>query len=84
MKSVVITGSTRGIGYGLANEFLKRGCQVTVNGRFPSNVDESIALLSQKHGTNRLTGQDMVVITPQLPKPAPLHSSPESPPSPNP
>ncbi|MCZ7669085.1 MAG: SDR family oxidoreductase [Chloroflexi bacterium] len=33
MKSIVITGSTRGIGYGLANEFLKRGCQVTVNGR---------------------------------------------------
>ncbi len=65
MKSVVITGSTRGIGYGLANEFLKRGCQVTVNGRSQSNVDESIALLSQKHDANRITKQINNIIQPK-------------------
>ena len=31
--TVVITGSTRGIGHGLALEFLKRGHQVIINGR---------------------------------------------------
>lgn len=33
MKSVVITGSTRGIGLYMAKEFLKSGCNVTVSGR---------------------------------------------------
>lgn len=33
MKTIVITGSTRGIGYAMAIEFLKVGCQVTLSGR---------------------------------------------------
>jgi len=33
MKNIVITGSTRGIGFCLAREFLKSGCNVTVSGR---------------------------------------------------
>ena len=33
MKNVVITGSTRGIGFAMAREFLKAGCQVTFSGR---------------------------------------------------
>jgi NAD(P)-dependent dehydrogenase (short-subunit alcohol dehydrogenase family) len=33
MKSVAITGSTRGIGYALADSFLERGCSVTISGR---------------------------------------------------
>lgn len=33
MKSIVITGSTRGIGLCMAKEFLKSGCSVTVSGR---------------------------------------------------
>jgi len=32
-KRVVITGSTKGIGLGLAVEFLKRDCSVVVSGR---------------------------------------------------
>ena len=32
-KTVVITGSTRGIGFGLARCFLERGCNVVLNGR---------------------------------------------------
>lgn len=33
MKYVVITGSTRGIGFAMAKEFLKAGCRVTLSGR---------------------------------------------------
>lgn len=57
MKSIVITGSTRGIGSGLADEFLKRGCSVTINGRSPGSVAGAVALLSQKYGDGRVTGQ---------------------------
>ncbi len=57
MKSIVITGSTRGIGYGLANEFLKRGCQVTVNGRSHASVAKAVESLSQSHDVKRIAGQ---------------------------
>ena len=33
MKNVVITGSTRGIGFAMAVEFLRAGCSVTLSGR---------------------------------------------------
>jgi short-subunit dehydrogenase len=33
MKNVVITGSTRGIGFSMATEFLRAGCNVTLSGR---------------------------------------------------
>ncbi len=42
MKHVVITGSTRGIGFGLAVEFLRAGCKVTINGRSQESVDQAI------------------------------------------
>jgi NAD(P)-dependent dehydrogenase (short-subunit alcohol dehydrogenase family) len=64
MKSIVITGSTRGIGYGLANEFLARGCGVMVNGRSPASVDRAIGSLSQVHGRERLAGQAGDVTSP--------------------
>ncbi len=65
MKSIVITGSTRGIGYGLADEFLKRGCQVIVNGRSQSSVDTAVASLVAKHGAERLAGQPGDVTQPE-------------------
>src|SRR5262245_47259239 len=55
-KCVVITGSTRGIGLGLADSFLALGCQVVVNGRSRSSVDQAIQKLSAKHGHDRLDG----------------------------
>lgn len=46
MKIVVITGSTRGIGLGLAKEFLRRDCAIVVSGRTPAAVDKAVAELS--------------------------------------
>jgi len=53
MKHVVITGSTRGIGYGLAVAFLNQGCSVTVSGRFEDSVDQVVNdLISQLPGAH--------------------------------
>ena len=57
MKVIVITGSTRGIGYGLADAFLARGCAVVVSGRAQAGVDQAVAELSGKHGADRILGQ---------------------------
>ena len=56
MKTVVITGSTRGIGYGLANALLDLGCAVTVSGRKQETVDASVAELSTRHPQERVLG----------------------------
>ena len=48
-KVIVITGSTKGIGYGLAEEFLKRGCSVVVSGRNQTALDNAVAALSAKY-----------------------------------
>lgn len=47
MQTVVITGSTRGIGMGLAREFLQRGHQVVVNGRTDTSTQKAVDALSQ-------------------------------------
>jgi NAD(P)-dependent dehydrogenase (short-subunit alcohol dehydrogenase family) len=44
-RSVVVTGSTRGIGFQLAREFLRRGCAVAVSGRGKPALDAALALL---------------------------------------
>ena len=49
IKTIVITGSTRGIGHGLAVEFLKRGHQVILNGRDEAQVRQTVEEL-KKHG----------------------------------
>ena len=56
MKSVVITGSTRGIGYGLAREFLKKGCSVTISGRKQADVDTAVEKLAQFALNSAITG----------------------------
>jgi len=48
-KVIVITGSTKGIGYGLAEEFLKRGQQVVVSGRNQERLDKAVSALAAKH-----------------------------------
>jgi len=56
MKTVVITGSTRGIGYGLADAFLGLGCSVVVSGRTQAAVDAAVARLRAKHEAKRVCG----------------------------
>jgi len=55
-KSVVITGSTRGIGLGLAQEFLKRGHQVTVCGRSAQSSEKAAQTLAVKYGAENILG----------------------------
>jgi len=54
MKVIVITGSTRGIGFGLADVFLGLGCAVCVSGRAPVGVELAVSRLASKHGADRL------------------------------
>ncbi len=44
-KVFVVTGSTRGIGHGIAQNLLKRGAQVVVSGRSQEAVDKVVAEL---------------------------------------
>jgi NAD(P)-dependent dehydrogenase (short-subunit alcohol dehydrogenase family) len=48
-KVIVITGSTKGIGYGLAEEFLKRGHNVVVSGRNQERLDKAVSALAAQH-----------------------------------
>lgn len=56
MKRIVITGSVRGIGQGLARAFLERGCQVAISGRSPAVVEEQVATLGGEFGKDRVCG----------------------------
>ena len=55
MQVVVITGSTRGIGLGLAGEMLTRGASVVVSGRGEESVAHAVEELAEAHG-ERVTG----------------------------
>jgi NAD(P)-dependent dehydrogenase (short-subunit alcohol dehydrogenase family) len=57
MKIIVITGSTRGIGFGLAREFLRRGCGVTVTSRDAGRVGEAAERLAGEFGVEAVFGQ---------------------------
>jgi NAD(P)-dependent dehydrogenase (short-subunit alcohol dehydrogenase family) len=57
MKTIVITGSTRGIGRGLATAFLDLGCRVVISGRRQSTVDEVVAELAARYGAEQVLGQ---------------------------
>ena len=57
MYTIVITGSTRGIGLGLAAEFLKRECHVVINGRSQNAVDLAIKDLAGRCPPDRVWGQ---------------------------
>jgi NAD(P)-dependent dehydrogenase (short-subunit alcohol dehydrogenase family) len=54
-KRVVVTGSTRGIGKGLAVEFLRSGCRVVVSSRKESAVEETVAELTV-YGSENISG----------------------------
>jgi NAD(P)-dependent dehydrogenase (short-subunit alcohol dehydrogenase family) len=56
MTSVVITGSTRGLGFCLAREFLSRGCAVMVSGRTAAAVEKALSSLKRDLPDARVHG----------------------------
>ncbi len=56
MKTIVITGSTRGIGFALAREFLKNGCRVVISGRSDESVRNSVAKLEAEFPGDQIAG----------------------------
>jgi NAD(P)-dependent dehydrogenase (short-subunit alcohol dehydrogenase family) len=51
MAVIVITGSTRGIGLGLARSFLERSHQVVISGRSEASVERALAALDAGDAT---------------------------------
>jgi len=45
-KVALITGGTKGIGYGIAEAFLRNGISVSITGRTQSSVDEAVRTLN--------------------------------------
>ena len=64
-KSVVVTGSTRGIGRGLAENFLKFGAKVAVSGRSKTAVKALVSELSEKYGAENIAGADCDITNPK-------------------
>jgi NAD(P)-dependent dehydrogenase (short-subunit alcohol dehydrogenase family) len=56
MKTIVITGSTRGIGYGLTQAFLASGCRVVISGRSREAVDLAVKKQGAIHPPERVYG----------------------------
>lgn len=46
-KSVLITGGTKGIGYGIAEALLNEGAHVAITGRSKKSVDEAVTTLNR-------------------------------------
>jgi NAD(P)-dependent dehydrogenase (short-subunit alcohol dehydrogenase family) len=57
MKRVVITGSTRGIGYGLASSMAQFGAAVMVSGRSAGAVEDAVHRMEQARSGVRVAGQ---------------------------
>jgi NAD(P)-dependent dehydrogenase (short-subunit alcohol dehydrogenase family) len=55
-KTVVVTGSTRGIGRGLAENFLKRGCKVVISATRQPAVDQVVSELAASYGPDKVVG----------------------------
>ncbi len=56
MKSVVITGSTKGIGLGMAKDFLEKDCPVVLSGRNKQKLEQEVKKLGQKFGEDKVLG----------------------------
>jgi len=65
MKSVIITGSTKGIGRGMAENFLKRGCRVVISSRTESDVQKVSADLAKTYGRENVMGKACDITSPE-------------------
>ena len=54
--TIVITGSTRGIGYGMADAFLEMGCSVAVSGRSREAAEAASQKLASRYDAQRVFG----------------------------
>ena len=74
MKNIVITGSTKGIGYGLAKEFLKKGCSVAISARGQATLDKVLKEFGDEFGSDKVHGQTCDVSdVSQIQSPGPLN-----------
>ncbi len=55
-KKAFISGSTSGIGFGIASWFLKEGVEVIINGRTPSSIENAVNKLLSLHPTAKIKG----------------------------
>jgi len=55
--NIVVTGSTKGIGLGLAREFLHRGNNVVISSRGQAAVDAALQELGREFPAEQMTGQ---------------------------
>lgn len=53
-KSILITGGTKGIGYGIAEALLNQGCKVAITGRKKEEAEEAAKKLSSKTDGNAI------------------------------
>ena len=60
--NVVITGSTKGIGFGMAREFLKRGHDVMISSRHREAVEAAVAKLRQEFPGRNVAGHACDVV----------------------
>ena len=56
MKNIVITGSTRGLGFEMAREFCTNGANVVINGINTKRLEESVAKLREVAGAGKVEG----------------------------
>ncbi|MCP4716294.1 MAG: SDR family oxidoreductase, partial [Deltaproteobacteria bacterium] len=57
MKTVVITGSSKGIGLGMAKEFLKRGCNVVMSSYAPEEMAAEFIKAQAEFGEDKVAAQ---------------------------
>lgn len=55
-KKVVVTGASKGIGFAIAQEFLREGAYVTISGRNKTDLDAAVVLLGKVAGLDRVRG----------------------------
>ena len=65
MKVIVVTGSTRGIGFGLVNSFLNLDCQAVLSGRSAESVDTAKTKLLEQHDADRILAHPCDVTQPE-------------------
>jgi NAD(P)-dependent dehydrogenase (short-subunit alcohol dehydrogenase family) len=56
-RTIIITGSTEGIGFGLARAFLTHGCNVVISSRTPAKVSTAVETLAVEFEASRVLGQ---------------------------